>query len=105
MARYQDTTVRVYGPYVAVKLPITKGVKMGNPIQLALGPRDLLFASNQTGEIYTLHDHDGDGLARSCRCDDTDSAKSQCKLKSAHDSDTLHTNGPTRLVACAGRAS
>jgi putative heme-binding domain-containing protein len=62
MARYQDTTVRVYGPYVAVKLPITKGVKMGNPIQLALGPRDLLFASNQTGEIYTLHDHDGDGL-------------------------------------------
>jgi putative heme-binding domain-containing protein len=58
---YRDTTVRVYGPYVAVKLPITKGVKMGNPIQLALGPNDLLYAANQTGEIYTLHDADGDG--------------------------------------------
>jgi len=58
---YRDTTVRVYGPYVAVKLPITKGVKLGNPIQLSLGPRDLLFAANQTGEIYTLHDSDGDG--------------------------------------------
>ena len=58
---HRDTTVRVYGPYVAVKLPITKGVKLGNPIQLSLGPRDLLFAANQTGEIYTLHDSDGDG--------------------------------------------
>src|SRR5688572_6662291 len=59
--QYQDTTVNVYGPYVAVKLPVTKGVVMGNPIQIALGPRDLLFAANQTGEIYTLHDSDGDG--------------------------------------------
>src|SRR5688572_14650592 len=58
---FRDTTIRVYGPYVAVKLPITKGVKMGNPIQIALGPRDVLFAANQTGEVYTLHDSDGDG--------------------------------------------
>ena len=58
---YRDTTVRVYGPYVAIKLPITRGVKMGNPIQLALGPGDVLYAANQTGEIYTLHDADGDG--------------------------------------------
>lgn len=59
---FRDTTVRVYGPYVAVKLPITKGVKMGNPIQLTLGPHGLLFAANQTGEIYTLRDSDGDGF-------------------------------------------
>jgi putative heme-binding domain-containing protein len=59
---YRDTTIRVHGPYLAVKLPINKGVKMGNPIQLSLGPRGLLFASNQTGEVYTLHDSDGDGF-------------------------------------------
>ena len=59
---YQDTTVNVYGPYIVVKLPITKGVKPGNPIQLALGNNDLLYAMNQTGEVYTLHDSDGDGL-------------------------------------------
>ncbi|MBA4053366.1 MAG: heme-binding domain protein [Marivirga sp.] len=58
---YRDTTVRVYGPYVAVKLPVTKGIKMGNPIQLSLGPGEMLYAANQTGEIYTLHDSDSDG--------------------------------------------
>lgn len=60
--KYQDTTLNVYGPYIAVKLPINKGVKMGNPIQLALGSGGFLFASNQTGEVYTLHDSDGDGM-------------------------------------------
>jgi hypothetical protein len=59
---YQDTTVKVYGPYVAVKLPISKGVKLGNPIQIALGPDELMYAMNQTGEVYTLHDSNGDGL-------------------------------------------
>ncbi|MGC1244553.1 MAG: c-type cytochrome [Chryseosolibacter sp.] len=59
---HRDTTVKVHGPYRAVKLPVTKGVKMGNPIQLSLGPGGLLFAANQTGEIYTLRDSDGDGL-------------------------------------------
>ncbi len=59
---YQDTTVKVYGPYIAVKLPISKGVKLGNPIQLALGPDELMYAMNQTGEVYTLHDSNGDGL-------------------------------------------
>ena len=57
-----DTTVRVYGPYQAVQLPITKGVPLGNPIQIALGPGERLFAANQTGEVYTLHDSDGDAL-------------------------------------------
>jgi len=61
-SQHKDTTVSVYGPYIAVKLPITKGVKMGNPIQIALGPKGLIFATNQTGEVYTLHDSDGDGL-------------------------------------------
>lgn len=61
VADHRDTTVSVYGPYVAVKLPINKGVKMGNPIQLALGPHDLMYAANQTGEIYTLRDTDADG--------------------------------------------
>lgn len=59
---YQDTSIQVYGPYLAIKLPINKGVKMGNPIQIALGPKGLLYAMNQTGEVYTLHDSNGDGL-------------------------------------------
>lgn len=59
---HRDTTIHVYGPYIAVKLPVTKGVKMGNPVQISLGPRGLLFAANQTGEVYTLHDSDGDGF-------------------------------------------
>jgi len=58
----QDADIKVYGPYRAIKLPITKGVKIGNPIQISLGPKKLLFAMNQTGEVYTLHDSDGDGL-------------------------------------------
>lgn len=60
--KHHDTTLNVYGPYVAIKLPINKGVKMGNPIQLALSPGGSLFASNQTGEVYTLQDSDGDAL-------------------------------------------
>ncbi len=59
---YVDTTVSVYGPYVAVRLPITKGVRISNPVQLSLGPNDVLYAANQTGEIYTLRDTDNDGL-------------------------------------------
>lgn len=58
----QDTDIKVYGPYRAIKLPISKGVKIGNPTQIALGPKGLLYAMNQTGEVYTLHDSDGDGL-------------------------------------------
>jgi putative heme-binding domain-containing protein len=59
---YIDTSVSVYGPYVAVKLPITKGVKIANPIQLALGPDSILYAANQTGEVYSLRDTDNDGV-------------------------------------------
>jgi putative heme-binding domain-containing protein len=61
-ASYVDTTAAIYGPYVAIKLPLNKGVTPSNPIQLALGPGDVLYACNQTGEVYSLHDTDGDGL-------------------------------------------
>jgi putative heme-binding domain-containing protein len=57
-----DTSISVYGPYTAIKLPIEKGVKIANPIQLAQGPRGVLYAANQTGEVYSLRDTDGDGL-------------------------------------------
>jgi putative heme-binding domain-containing protein len=56
----RDTTVRVYGPYIAERLPLTKGVKMGNPIQLVTSPQGVLFAANQTGEVYALYDSDND---------------------------------------------
>ena len=58
----RDTTVSVYGSYAAIKLPISKGVKISNPIQIALGPEGIVYAANQTGEIYSLHDSDNDGL-------------------------------------------
>ena len=61
-ASYVDTTVSVYGAYTAIKLPVTKGVKIANPIQLALGPDSILYGANQTGEIYSLRDTDRDGL-------------------------------------------
>lgn len=75
-AKNSDTTVKVYGPYIVERLPVTKGVKMGNPIQLALGPKGLLYAANQTGEVYTLHDSDDDGLEDSTAlyCNVTDYA-------------------------------
>lgn len=57
-----DTTVSIYGPYVVIKLPITMGVEIANPIQLSLGPGDLLYAANQKGEVYTLRDTDNDGF-------------------------------------------
>ena len=81
----------VYGPYRLVKLPITKGVNILNPIQLAKGPGGILFASNQNGEVFTLKDSDGDGLE--------DEAALYCDVKSlglrspagfAHKGDTVY---------------
>jgi putative heme-binding domain-containing protein len=88
---HRDTTVTVYGPYVALKLPITKGVKLGNPIQLALGPGGLIYAANQTGEIYTLHDSDGDGLEDSTAlyCDVKDN-NLRSPVGFAHRGDTVY---------------
>ena len=57
-----------------IKLPVTKGVKISNPIQLTSGPGDLLYATNQKGEVYTLRDTDNDGLEDTAElyCDVTD---------------------------------
>lgn len=52
----------VYGPYRVVRLPVTKGVKILNPIQISPGPGGRIFASNQNGAVYSLRDSDGDGL-------------------------------------------
>jgi putative heme-binding domain-containing protein len=57
----QDTSAVMYAPFIPIKLPISKGVKLGNPIQISLGPGNLIYASNQSGEIYTLWDSDHDG--------------------------------------------
>ena len=57
-----DTTVSVYGHYAAVKLPIKSGVKLWNPTAVAIGPDDVMYAANYTGEIFSLHDTDGDKL-------------------------------------------
>lgn len=59
---YEDTTASVYGPYWVIKLPIDKGVKVLNPVQISQGPGGKIFAANQSGELYTLQDSDGDGL-------------------------------------------
>ena len=99
---HRDTTAKVYGPYVAVKLPVTKGVRMGNPIQLSLGPGGLLFSANQTGEIYTLHDSDGDGLEDSAAlyCDVRDfGLRSPAGL--THKGDTLYVGTAQEIRAFA----
>jgi putative heme-binding domain-containing protein len=61
-ANFIDTTALVYGPYKVVKLPISKGVRVLNPIQISSGPGGLIYAANQSGEVYTLKDSDGDGV-------------------------------------------
>ncbi|EAR01139.1 c-type cytochrome [Maribacter sp. HTCC2170] len=73
ITRHIDTSVRVYGHYAAVKLPITKGVELWNPTQVTLGPNGIIYAANYTGEIFSLHDTDGDGLE--------DYAKLYCDVK------------------------
>ncbi|HSF54882.1 MAG TPA: PQQ-dependent sugar dehydrogenase [Algoriphagus sp.] len=59
---FEDSTATVYGPYRVIKLPIKKGVKVLNPVQISLGPGGKIFAANQSGELYTLQDSDGDGV-------------------------------------------
>lgn len=59
---YRDSSIKSYGPYVALKLPLNKGVSISNPIQISRGPGDRMYAANQTGEVYSLHDTNGDGL-------------------------------------------
>lgn len=57
-----EENFQVYGPYRVIPLPIDKGVKVQNPIFIGPGPGGKIYASNQTGEIYSLIDSNGDGL-------------------------------------------
>ncbi|WP_304517288.1 PQQ-dependent sugar dehydrogenase [Cecembia rubra] len=59
---YDEENFPVYGPYRVIRLPIDKGVKVLNPVFITTGPGGKIFASNQTGEIYSLVDSDRDGL-------------------------------------------
>ncbi|WP_289062139.1 c-type cytochrome [uncultured Zobellia sp.] len=71
--KHTDTSVKVFGHYAAVKLPIDKGVPLWNPTNVAIGPDGVMYAANYTGEIYSLQDTDGDGLE--------DEAKLFCDVK------------------------
>lgn len=66
-----DKSIEVYGPYAIIKLPIMTGVKIHNPVKVILGPDKLIYVANNTGEIYTLHDTNQDGLEDHARlfCD------------------------------------
>ncbi|WP_299554076.1 c-type cytochrome [Seonamhaeicola sp.] len=68
-----DNTVKVYGRYAAIKLPIKTGVTLWNPTAIIAGPENVIYAANYTGEIYSLYDTDGDGLE--------DHAKLYCDVK------------------------
>ena len=57
-----EDTATVYGPYRVLRLPVTKGVRVLNPIQISQGPGGRIFAANQNGAVYWLRDSDGDGL-------------------------------------------
>ncbi len=70
---HTDPSVRVYGHYAAVKLPIASGVALWNPTEVAIGPQGHMYAANYTGEIFSLHDTDNDGLE--------DHAKLFCDVK------------------------
>jgi putative heme-binding domain-containing protein len=71
--KYADTTVNVYGQYIPIVLPITKGVKITNPIQAGLGEDGFIYVSNQSGEIFSIRDTDRDGLEDSALfCDVSD---------------------------------
>ncbi|HRE07700.1 MAG TPA: hypothetical protein PKX00_18940, partial [Opitutaceae bacterium] len=57
-----ESVAKVYGPYRVIRLPITQGVKILNPIKISLGQDGRIYAANQTGEVYVLRDTNGDGL-------------------------------------------
>ncbi|MCM8535202.1 MAG: ThuA domain-containing protein [Lentisphaeraceae bacterium] len=62
IAKYTDESIPVYGKYSMVKLPIKTGVKLWNPTAITRDKNDVMWAANYTGEVYSLHDTDGDGL-------------------------------------------
>jgi len=60
LRKHADRSVRTYGPYVAVKLPLD-GVPLRNPSVVIEG-NGTIYGANYTGKIYRLLDTDGDGL-------------------------------------------
>lgn len=65
--QHRDTTVRVFDRYAAVRLPIRHGVPLRNPAYLTPGPEGVIYGANLTGEIFSIHDTDGDGLEDTAR--------------------------------------
>ncbi len=61
-SKFEDTSVTVYGPYRVYKLPVSKGIKILNPLHISTGPRGKIFSANQSGEVYSLIDSDDDGF-------------------------------------------
>ena len=62
IVKYTDSSIPVFGKYSLVKLPVKTGVKLWNPTAIVRDENDIMWAANYTGEIYSLHDTDGDGL-------------------------------------------
>lgn len=61
-SQYEDSSAIAYGPYRILKLPITKGVTIQNPIQISAGPGGFIYAANASGAIYRLLDSNADGI-------------------------------------------
>lgn len=104
IGKFEDTTVNVYGPYKAFKLPISKGVSVGNPVQISKGPRGILYAANQTGEVYTLLDSDLDGFEDSTAlyCNVTDYGL-RSPVGFAHREDTVYIGTAQEIRAFLDR--
>ena len=62
LERHRVEGPRINGRYAVVRLPLSSGVTIWNPVQIVRGPDQVMYVANHTGEIYTLHDTDGDGL-------------------------------------------
>ncbi len=72
--KHVDPGIEMFGRYAPVKLPLKKGIEVWNPTAIEQGPGGVIYVANYTGEIYSLHDTDGDGLQDTTRlfCNVTD---------------------------------
>lgn len=62
-----DESIRVEGNFAAVKLPIRNGPPFWNPTAVRFAADGTLFVANFNGQIFTVHDTDGDGLEDTTR--------------------------------------
>ena len=60
--QHLDASIAVYDQYAIVKLPLNHGPRVWNPGALEVRSDNTIFVANMTGEIYSLHDSNGDGL-------------------------------------------